>query len=137
MRRQTCYYSAVRHHRIAQAERRAETAISFGPSTSGSTHHTNNTRQGHDPNIAPPLLSPDRSGSSSESVRLSRERVRLVHEQIQALSSLQDRVNVLDHDIFAVYQPGPFDISAASRFGKARQTAGIASRCAVVNSHIV
>lgn len=67
----------------------------------GLTHHPDNTCQGHDSHISPPLLTPDISCSASESVCLSSQSVRLVHQKIQALSSLQDRVDVLNHDILA------------------------------------
>lgn len=65
------------------------------------THHPNYTRQSHYPDVSPPLLSSHRPRSSSESIRLSRQRIGLVHQQIQPLSSLQYRVDVLHHNVFA------------------------------------
>ena len=69
-----------------------------------STYHADYARQRHDPDVAPPLLSSDRPGPASESVRLSCESIRLVDQQVETFSSLQNRVDVLHHDVFAARQ---------------------------------
>ena len=65
------------------------------------THHDYDPGQERYPRVLPPLLPPHAPRPAPERVRLARERVGLVHEQVEALAPLQDRVDVLDHDVFA------------------------------------
>lgn len=68
----------------------------------GSTHDDDNTCEDGDFRVLPPLLAAHGTRSAAERVRLTRERVSLVDEEVKALAALQDRVDVLHHDVLAV-----------------------------------
>lgn len=66
------------------------------------TYHTDNTRERHDPRIAPPLLSPHTPSSAPESISLTSHGIRLVDQKLDSLSASEHRVNVLNHDGLSV-----------------------------------
>lgn len=66
-----------------------------------SAHEDNKAEQDGDTRVLPPLLATDSPRSAAESVRLARKRIRLVDQEIEALAALQDRLDVLDHDVLA------------------------------------
>lgn len=65
------------------------------------THHAHYSRQDRDLRVLPPLLSPDAPCAPPEGICLARKSIGLVHEEVEALAALQDRVDVLDHDVLA------------------------------------
>lgn len=65
------------------------------------THDDNSTKQNGYPGVLPPLLSTHAPSSAAESIRLTGQRVRFVHQEIEPFPSLQDGVDVLDHDVLS------------------------------------
>lgn len=66
------------------------------------THKTDDTGEDGDTGVLPPLLAADLARPTAEGVRLARERVGLVDEKVETLAALQDRVDVLHHDVLPV-----------------------------------